>query len=240
MSKLINLLGIRFNKLVVLGISSQKRLNGGPLWRCLCDCGKEVDARSECLRSKITKSCGKDICRHDFINLTGHKYGKLTVLGFEKVRKSNRHWKCLCECGDITYLSSYLLTKGKVISCSHSCGGTLPNNQAIVNRAYRSHLAMAKSRDIVSYLTIEEYSDIAKKPCVYCQDISIRKHIKNGTETRFNSVDRKNNEKSYKISNSQSTCFVCQRMKMDMTHEEFLKQIKKINKFYEDNNKISN
>lgn len=51
------------------------------------------------------------------IDLTGQKYNKLTVI--ERVESKNRHsqWRCLCECGNETIVSSDKLKNGHTKSC---------------------------------------------------------------------------------------------------------------------------
>lgn len=57
MGKLIDLTGQRFGRLVVLdylGLNKHRKA----VWRCRCDCGKNVTAIGTELRSGHTKSCG--------------------------------------------------------------------------------------------------------------------------------------------------------------------------------------
>ncbi|WP_373804501.1 hypothetical protein [Jeotgalibaca porci] len=56
----IDLIGERFGYLVVVE-DTGKRKGQGVLWKCICDCGNEVEVRSYQLRSGKTKSCG---CLH--------------------------------------------------------------------------------------------------------------------------------------------------------------------------------
>lgn len=53
-------------------------------------------------------------------NLTGRRYGSLTVTEFSHV-DNRRHaiWKCACDCGKSTLASSSKLEEGKKISCGH-------------------------------------------------------------------------------------------------------------------------
>ena len=55
MTKLIDLAGRRFERLVVLSRTTHR---GGARWRCRCDCGNEVVVRSTQLRLRGTRSCG--------------------------------------------------------------------------------------------------------------------------------------------------------------------------------------
>lgn len=51
--------------------------------------------------------------------LSGNKYGKLTVLkqNFEKSKNGILYWECECECGNIKTVSGCHLKKGSVKSC---------------------------------------------------------------------------------------------------------------------------
>ena len=57
-----------------------------------------------------------------FIDLEGQKYGNLTVIERSKDHilpsgKPRTMWKCKCDCGNITYVSSQSLRSGTTISC---------------------------------------------------------------------------------------------------------------------------
>lgn len=55
--KLRNIAGLRFGRLTAIseaGLYQSRRV----LWLCRCDCGAEIVARGDCLRSGVTKSCG--------------------------------------------------------------------------------------------------------------------------------------------------------------------------------------
>jgi len=57
MSKKRDLAGQRFGRLVVL-YDTGERKNGKVVWHCRCDCGNELDVRSDYLISGHTTSCG--------------------------------------------------------------------------------------------------------------------------------------------------------------------------------------
>lgn len=61
MSKRNDLTGQRFGRLTAIEPIGRYK-NGEVIWKCLCDCGNEVEVRSGNLRSEHTKSCG---CYHD-------------------------------------------------------------------------------------------------------------------------------------------------------------------------------
>ena len=108
-----NLEGKRFGRLVVLeddGTRKRKQV----YWKCLCDCGNIVHVQTTKLTSGRTKSCGclmrekaKESGKNSCIDLRGYRTGKLVYLEpTEQRRGSNIIWKCKCDCGNITYVST--------------------------------------------------------------------------------------------------------------------------------------
>ena len=75
------------------------------------------------LRAGRVQSCGcyNKEASHDknMINLTGQRFGMLTVLEeVHEIRKSGSiAWKCLCDCGNTTIVSSNALRMGHTVSC---------------------------------------------------------------------------------------------------------------------------
>lgn len=82
-------------------------------------------------------------------NLTGNKYGRLTVLGDDgtRTRSGKVLWHCLCECGDTTYVRADHLKNGSVVSCGclneekkherfKDLAGSETDSFQIVDRAY--------------------------------------------------------------------------------------------------------
>ena len=56
-----------------------------------------------------------------FLDLTGQRFGKLTVIKFSKdVQSGNRkrkYWLCQCDCGNTKEVRTDCLTSGNVKSC---------------------------------------------------------------------------------------------------------------------------
>lgn len=54
----------------------------------------------------------------NYKNLTGQKFGRLTVINKEsRSKKREIIWQCLCDCGNLKNAIGYRLTKGYVQSC---------------------------------------------------------------------------------------------------------------------------
>lgn len=118
MSKLIDLTGQTFGKLKVLKKAENK--SGKAYWTCQCECGTIKDIRGSHLRSGSIISCGcqgkKNLIQK--IDLTGQKFGRLTVIKeAEKDKHGFARWLCQCECGNKIITRGSNLREGKTKSC---------------------------------------------------------------------------------------------------------------------------
>ena len=145
MGNKIDLTGQRFGRLVVQGEAESK--HNEATWLCRCDCGKEIEASGSSLRNEHTSSCGclrSDNGRKRSGNagrsakdLTGKRFGRLTVL--ERAGSLGGHalWHCRCDCGNEVDVKSVQLVHGY----SKSCGCLKRENgqKSIVNTSAAAH-----------------------------------------------------------------------------------------------------
>jgi hypothetical protein len=134
----LDLTGCIFGLLEVKGIDHQKKVKSGKkyiYWFCHCECGNDKIVRGDALRSGKTQSCGcdKKILENNYsIDLTGQKFGKLTVIEFDHKEKSKTNgrfryfWKCICDCSSdqIIQVDGVQLRTGHKKSC-----GCLPQDR---------------------------------------------------------------------------------------------------------------
>lgn len=119
-----NLIGKKFGKLTVIDYTNESR-HGRALWKCQCDCGNISYATTEGLRTGDNVSCGcRNLARDKFrqtymVDFTNQRFGLLTVIGTTDMRtiQGNQIWKCLCDCGNICYVSTNHLQTGNTKSC---------------------------------------------------------------------------------------------------------------------------
>ena len=113
-----DLTGQRFGMYTVIGVA-ESTPSGRRRWLCRCDCGTERLVLGSNLKNGHSESCG---CRR-LRNLEGERVGRLTVLersdryGSRGKRKVQL-WKCLCDCGAITYKATDTLTNHEQSMCS--------------------------------------------------------------------------------------------------------------------------
>lgn len=116
MSKLVDLTGKRYGRLVVQGIHDKK--SGQIRWDCLCDCGNVIPVyKNTLLRDNGTiKSCGC-VYLDELKTHIGEKKDYLEIVGVEQIgRKGRVIVKCVCGKNKSMQLSQFY---NKNV---HSCG----------------------------------------------------------------------------------------------------------------------
>lgn len=122
--QIIDLVGQRFGRLLVLELDNDNR-GKGTYWWCLCDCGMRKSIPSKSLREGKTHSCGclnkeqvTALGKSNMKDLSGLRFGRLLVISPTEKRKQNCViWCCRCDCGNFYEVSSSLLQSGHVSSC---------------------------------------------------------------------------------------------------------------------------
>lgn len=141
MGKFKDLTGTRREKLVVvkqledrfIGSDGKSQIQ----WLCLCDCGNERIVTTRQFNHNKPTSCGCWKKPREAQNLTGEKYGKLTVLKVSEERylagkRMQIQWECQCECGN-----SILITTSSWNSRAYySCGCWKSNQRDYTGEKY--------------------------------------------------------------------------------------------------------
>lgn len=162
--KHIDLSGQKFNYWTVLNYA------GHGNWLCQCDCGNIKEVRGDGLKNGHSKSCGCKL--RDVQDLTGQKFGRLTVLKLHHIRtvksinnktRNIRYYLCKCDCGNKHIVSQVNLKNGNTKSCGclnldnlHS-GKNRQTHNLSKNRIYKIYMGMkkrccnSKSKNYISY-----------------------------------------------------------------------------------------
>lgn len=112
---MIDIVGQKFGKLTVIEKTDERYIDGSVLYLCRCECGKEIKSTSSRLKSGHLKTCGDPI--HQVEDLTGKKFGRLTVISYAGRKNNKTYWNCSCECGNTTVADAYSLKNGSIVSC---------------------------------------------------------------------------------------------------------------------------
>lgn len=92
----------------------------GSFWLCKCSCGNEIIIRGSDLKTKTHCGCKNRTTRKD---LTGQKFGKLTVIEYLYTKNKRPYYRCSCECGGEKIAQGKLLKNGQIVSCGCMIGG---------------------------------------------------------------------------------------------------------------------
>lgn len=127
-----DLTGKKFNKLTVIRRATEEEWPRGSgrhaKWLCKCDCGNLTFVQSSDLKNGSTQSCGckakesaaklaHKLGKQNFQDLTGKKFGKLTVLKQGPYYGRQIQWWCKCDCGATTLVRTTYLLSGHTTSC---------------------------------------------------------------------------------------------------------------------------
>lgn len=123
----VDLTGKRFGKLVVME-KLPERQDRYFTWRCKCDCGGEIIVNTKRLTWGTITNCGcepKRTAGNGSIaeDLTGRRFGKLTVVRRVENKNNRTRWLCRCDCGSECEVTAQDLKSGHTKSCG--CHRTL-------------------------------------------------------------------------------------------------------------------
>lgn len=120
----IDMTGERYGRLTVLERDYSKP-KGRAYWYCQCDCGNITSVSRGNLLNGSVQSCGclaKELTsKRSLIDLTGQRFGRLTVLQRDESKPKGHqrkvYWICRCECGKIKSIPTDKLRSGEIQSC---------------------------------------------------------------------------------------------------------------------------
>lgn len=173
-------------------------------------------------------------------SVRGKKFGALTpVSKLGKTSYGKKQWKCLCDCGKYTKSTENHLKSGARVSCGcqiHRKKYLKDIKDLCIADKFRQYVKGAKYRKYSFNLTKEEFGELIFQNCHYCDSppsniFSVKSKNRIQTfekETKYNGVDRVNNNKGYHKNNCVPCCKTCNTMKMKLSKEEFLEHISKI------------
>lgn len=212
MSKPIDLSGQRFGRLIAVKRVEDKRQ--GTFWLCKCDCGGTKIAETRNLRKGLTQSCGclhrEVISKNKLIDLTGQKFGRLTVLEMSTNQTDGDVvWKCRCDCGNYSEVVAGHLKSGHTKSCGclvkETTSKVFKTHGMTETRLYRIYKKMYRRCYCSQTKWYENYGG---RGITICQEwlgksgfVNFAKWaLSNGYADNL-SIDRKDNNKGYSPDN---------------------------------------
>ena len=145
------------------------------------------------------------------IDLTGHKYGRLTVIEYAGTAHKKREnvWKCQCDCGNIRIVTGSHLRSGHTTSCG------CKSIEHVTSMNYKTGLSNSKLnrtyRNMINrcYWTKQRnYNDYGGRGITVCDEWRGDKGFENFSEWSFKNgysdkltIDRIDNEAGYSPDN---------------------------------------
>jgi len=167
-------------------------------------------------------------------NLTGKKFGKLTVIKNtgQKDKWGSYLWLCKCDCGNYKKVKAYRLTTNNPKNRTRSCGclRKLSKGESSFNDLCHYWRKSAKRKGLIWNLTKEQTRKLSKGNCHYCGVKPSQTHLKRGANGAYiyNGIDRVNNNKGYTSTNCVPCCRTCNYMKSDYSIREFRTWLRKV------------
>lgn len=113
----MNLINSKINHLTILDV---KKENKRKYYLCECDlCSSQKWIRADSVKSGKQMSCGclSSATQFKKSDLTGQRFGRLTVIK-QVGKKDGRYiWECRCDCGNTCNVESSVLVSKKKTSC---------------------------------------------------------------------------------------------------------------------------
>lgn len=224
-----NLTGNVYGKLTVVAFSHTVKSNN--YWSCLCSCGHTKIIREYNLLNGSSKSCGCNRGKHKLIDLTGQRFGKLTVVSNHKYGR-RVYWDCVCDCGNTRSVVGYELTTKAAVSCgcNNEYSGKklrLKDDYTPFRVLYRTYKRGALQRGYSFQLTLDQFYTLTQQNCSYC-GIPPSQKIYEYPEILYNGIDRMDNDSGYTTTNCCACCGACNKLKSTLSKNEFIDKITKI------------
>lgn len=155
MSHIIDLIGMKFGRLMVL--EKAPSTGGQAEWICRCDCGNIKKVKGGHLRSGAILSCGclnkEIVSKNKTVNLIGKRFGKLVVQNYAGSQNGRAKWHCICDCGnELDVYSSYLK-----IGDTKSCGCVMSYRELIIENYLKEHNVKFKKQYTFTDLRGKKY-----------------------------------------------------------------------------------
>lgn len=172
-------------------------------------------------------------------DLTNQKFGLLTALKSIREKQGNAryerwYWDCVCDCGKSRKVLQKFLLNGSIKACKICVWSEKTKDKNYLEEGkedhYNHYKRAAKFRKLEFNLSKEEFDNIVKQNCIYCDALPIKKKFSKNEYcyTFANGIDRLNSKIGYFLENCVPCCALCNRMKYTLSKEKFLEKVEKI------------
>jgi hypothetical protein len=142
--------------------------------------------------------------------------------------------KCRCECGKEVNVAKSKVVNGKATGC-RSCvkigirieSQWKPAEDIVARKVYADYKRRAERKGVSFDLSREVFKTLMYQPCFYCNEEGSNYQALGNREggAYYNGIDRRVPADGYVGTNVLTCCKYCNRMKSDLTHDEFFERI---------------
>ncbi len=205
-------------------------------WLCKCACGVIKEVFSGNIIKGSSKSCGKCGSHRtppNKLDLTGQRFGRLTVLHYSYLHNGKKSmWICRCDCGKEYAVRAMDLRRGATKSCGcwHKEFKFKDKGVATLQGVYATYRNSARIRGLEFNLPKDAFERLILKNCHYCgaPPSNLYKSRYGNGDCAYNGIDRLDNSKGYTLKNIVPCCKTCNIAKRDSTIDEFMAWIRRI------------
>lgn len=168
----------------------------------------------------------------------GNRYGSLVVIG--RILGQKRNARVKCDCGSEFDTYTYNLSNGttrRCLACANAerkgkanLANRIDPRQRTINEQWNIFRKAARSKG-ADFIDKTTWLDIVLSVCVYCGagPSNCRKaSVPHAEDFWYNGVDRVDSSRGYEPENVQAACWTCNRMKGNMSHDDFLAHVRRI------------
>lgn len=169
-----------------------------------------------------------------FVDITGEKFGKWTVLNRAGYKGKQISWDCICDCGSIRSVAGNRLRSGTAQSCGclskryFNKKNRVDSRLSIYRMLYNRYIKSAEKRGLEFNLDWEYFQSLLNDNCYYCgrgpHPLKKVRYILYAV----NGIDRLHSNEGYYKENVVTACTDCNYMKLIMPVNLFFEQVKKI------------
>ena len=137
-----------------------------------------------------------------FLNLTGHTYGRLTVISYADKKGTKHRWNCQCECGGSAITTSSNLRTGHAISCGCAVKELMTTHGMYKSPEYKAYMGMKERCYLKGGQRYASYGGRGITICARWLESFENFYTDMGERpTSDHSIDRINNDGNYELSN---------------------------------------
>lgn len=238
-----------------------------PTKRRAITCSEKCDNINRGQSSDFNRSRSNRRPSDTFVDLTGKRFGRLTVIKLNDVKPGGRRkvqWVCKCDCGEERIYNPCTLKSGTVVSC----GCYRRENAAKLkleapwmisrNRVVTHYRYAAKRQEREFSLTDEQCFALLEGNCHYCgvvpsnitnvyfnKDGTVAKGRANRPRNReadyaYNGIDRKEGDVGYTAGNCVSCCEMCNFAKRVSSYDDFIDWLDRAATFWSNKAEVRN